>query len=341
MSIRLLIIIALAACLIPAAAAQEAAECEAGFRLFEHELLATDPVCIPENPQRIVALDHSAVELLLFTDKEIAGTFDLFVRDELIGALPALTDELEGIEGIGWPANLEQLLEIGPDLIVAYSNETLPYEELSKIAPTVISSVSLAEGSWQTTTEFWSQVYGLQDLYAEFEEVYNARLAELQEALGEDRGDLEASLVLASSYYNMIYTADAPLSLLLEEVGFSRPESQALNSEDSLATYGATTYAFLSDETLSLADGDVIFLMTFPVLGEEATAASEQYLEEFQSNPLWQSLGAVKNGQSYVVDSYWVRANTYLQANAILDDLFALLTDTESTIPNPIAAFEE
>ena len=35
--------------------------CEAGFRLFDHEYLAGDPVCIPEDPQRILALEISAL----------------------------------------------------------------------------------------------------------------------------------------------------------------------------------------------------------------------------------------------------------------------------------------
>ena len=36
----------------PLAAAQEPQTCEAGFRLFDHELLVGEPVCIPENPER-------------------------------------------------------------------------------------------------------------------------------------------------------------------------------------------------------------------------------------------------------------------------------------------------
>ena len=37
-------------------AAQEATECEEGFRYFDHEFLATDPTCIPENPERVAYL---------------------------------------------------------------------------------------------------------------------------------------------------------------------------------------------------------------------------------------------------------------------------------------------
>jgi len=315
--------------------------CEAGFHLFDHEMLATDPVCIPDDAQRIVALDNAAAELMLFTDKEILASFGVFTKDEMTAALPALTDEFADMQTLEWPLNLELLLEMKPDLILAYNNETMPYDELSKIAPTVIFSADVTQGNWRVATEFWSEVLGVEDVYAELLDTYNARIAELQEALGEDRGNTKVSLVLASSYFNMIYLADSPTGSVLADVGLGRPESQALNSEEGVATYQNATYAYLSDETLNLADGDVIYVFTFPVLGEDVIAASDQYLKDFGANPLWQSLSGVQSGNVHFVGSYWTRGNTYLLANAIIDDLFATLTDTQSTIPNPIAAFED
>lgn len=337
--LHLAVVAALLALLTVSAVHAQSTECEEGFRLFDHELLATDPVCIPENPQRIVSLENAATELLLFTDKEIVGTFQAFTKDELSATLPALESKLEPIPGFDWPINLESLLTISPDLIAAYSNETMPYDQLSQIAPTVIFGADVAEGDWKAATEFWSEVFNVQDVYTEMLATYDARVADLKTALGDRAADTQVSLVLASSYFNMIYTADAPTSRILQDVGFTRPESQALNSEESLAAYGNTTFAYLSDETLNLADGDIIFLFTFAA-GGDAAAASDQYLADFQANPLWQSLSAVKAGNAFPVGYHWTRGNTYLQANAILDDLFRYVAKTEPTIPNPIETFD-
>lgn len=324
---------------ITAVRAQETTTCEPGFRLFDHELLATDPVCIPENPQRIVSLENAATELLLFTDKEIVGTFQAFTKDELSATLPALESKLQPIPGFDWPVNMENLLTLSPDLIAAYANETMPYDQLSQIAPTVIFNAGIAEGDWKTATEFWSDVFNVKDIYDDMAATYDARVAELKAALGDTASTTKVSLVLASSYFNMIYTADAPTGRILQDVGLARPDSQALNSEESLAKYGNTTFAYLSDETLNLADGDVIFLFTFPAYGADAVTASDQYLQDFQANALWQSLAAVKAGKAYPVGYHWTRGNTYLQANAILDDLFHLIAQTEPTTPNPITEF--
>lgn len=320
--------------------AQGTTECPAGMHLFDHELLATDPVCIPDNAQRVVVFENAAAELLLFTDKQIVGTFDAFTKDELTAAVPVLADRLAPLPGMGWPANLELILSEKPDLIAAYENETFPYDELSKIAPTVIFKAGIAEGNWQTATEFWSEVFNVPDLYQNMLDTYNARVAELQSALGDDRANRKVSLVLASSYFNLIYTKDSPAGYILQDVGLGRPDSQNLNSEESKAAYENTTFAYLSDETLNLADGDDIIVFTFPVVGE-AVAASDQYLKDFAANPLWQSLSAVKAGHVYAGSYAWARGNTYLLANAILDDLFKFLANTEPTIPNPAIALAE
>lgn len=76
-------------------AAQET-ECEAGFRLFDHEYLATDPVCIPEDPQRILALEISALEMTLFTGKELVGTAN-WLHDEVPVLMPELAPALVSV----------------------------------------------------------------------------------------------------------------------------------------------------------------------------------------------------------------------------------------------------
>jgi iron complex transport system substrate-binding protein len=50
------------------------ADCEAGFRLFDHEGLATVPVCVPIAPERIIALDMASVGATLLTPKTLVAT---------------------------------------------------------------------------------------------------------------------------------------------------------------------------------------------------------------------------------------------------------------------------
>ncbi len=71
--------------------------------------LAGDPVCIPENPQRILALEISALETVLFTGKELVGTAN-WLHEEVPVLMSELGTDLEGIADTGYPANLEAAL---------------------------------------------------------------------------------------------------------------------------------------------------------------------------------------------------------------------------------------
>lgn len=321
--------------------AQDAAtECEEGFWLFDHERLATDPVCIPENPQRIISLDMPGTEYLLLNDIPIVGVFG-YAADEIAAITPGLADDLADIPTFDWPPNLELATELNPDLIIAFKDSSLFYSGMEEIAPLVVYDAAYAT-DWKSSTEFWSEVFQQEDAYDEMLATYEARVAELQEALGEDRGEIEVSAFVPSDSYPMIWLVDSAQGVILQDVGLGRPASQAVTFADGEYVDGGADYGFvaISQEALDLADGDEIFIFTYAVTDPEEAAVLQQGLEDFnENNVLWQTLSGVREGNVHIVGPHWFRAQTYLAANLILDDLFATLTDVEPTIPSPAAEF--
>jgi iron complex transport system substrate-binding protein len=310
--------------------------CQSGYRLFEHDLLATDPVCIPENPKRIVALDLTAAELTLFTDQSLVGTFDWIVLD-LGVTMPELKDDLADVTQIGWPANLETILALKPDLIASYTDDSLVYDELSAIAPTVTLSKPL--GDWRVSTEFWSDVFNVPDVYAQMQSTYKSRVEALQTALGPDRGDVKVSVVHSSPYFTWFPLPDSPQGRLLSDVGLGRPEAQSLTGDAAMKAYGSTESATISDETLNLVDGDVILLFSYANDDPEIVAANQAHFDELEAKPVWKSLKAVQEGHVCKVGPQWYRAASYLVVNRMIDDLFTCVAHIEPTIPDPIAGF--
>lgn len=310
---------------------QDTTDCEEGFRLFEHEYLAGDPVCIPENPQRILALEMSAVEAVLFTDKTLVGTAD-WIHGEIPVLLPELAPALEDIADTGYPANLEAALLADPDLILAVDGD-IDLVAGNEIAPIVMPIAGL-EHNWRLSMEFWSEVLGTQDLFAEMVANYDARVAEFQEAFGEDDpAELEISVVGTSSYGAYLWLEDTAPGVVLTDVGLGRPESQALSGEAAVEHYGTDRWILVSEETLNLADGDHIFVFTYATTDPETIETENAAMEEFKANPLWQALSATQADHVYYVGPYWWRAQTYLLANKVLDDLFTNLTDSSATTP--------
>jgi iron complex transport system substrate-binding protein len=313
-------------------------KCEAGFWLFDHERLATDPVCIPENPQRIISLDMPATEFMLLNDIPIVGVFG-YAADEISAVTPGLADELEGIPTFDWPPNLELVTELNPDLIIAFKDSSLFYEGMEAIAPLVVYDAAFAT-DWKSSTAFWSQVFRKEDVYAEMLATYEARVAELQAALGEDRDEIEVSAFVPSEDFPMIWLVDSAQGVILQDVGLGRPEAQAVTFDEGGYTDGGADYGWvaISTERLDLADGDEIFVFTWPSTDPEVMAENNRALRDFhEHNELWQTLEGVRAGNVHFVGPHWFRAQTYLAANLILDDLFAVLTDVEPTIPSPAA----
>ncbi len=317
-----------------AIASDAAAGCEADFRLFDHPLLTTAPVCLPEVPERVIALDMASVELTLLTGKTLLGTSN-WILNELPLLLPQFADSLSGVEDVGYPANLEKILLLDPDLILAVGGtdvgDTIDVQQALAIAPVVVAD-PLIYADWKLGTQFWSEVLNVPDFYAAMQANYAARVAELQAALGQP-DEIAVSVISASTYGISLWMPDTPPGAILADVGFARPEAQSLVGDAAFARYEAKQYVQISEERLDLADGDAIFYFTYAST-DPATADKEQaFIETFAQKPLWQALAAVKADKAFFVPGYWWRSQTYLLANKVLDDLFTHLANTSATTP--------
>lgn len=314
--------------------------CEDGFRLFDHEQLSTDPVCIPENPERIVTLDSQAFDLMLATEA--------ITPVGAIGFLESIYDRnfpymVEGkdITYVGFPANLEAILQLEPDLILGNEFRELEiYEELSAIAPTIVSDRQ-PNVFWEDNMRFLGEALNLS---AEVEDLlagYDARVATLAEAVG-DPAEIEISVV---RYFNrdaqvgmQIQLANAFSTDILADVGFARPETQSLSAEESEARFGHAVGATISLEELPLVDGQYLFAWAQGA-SAELDADNAEAWQQLADNPLWATLEAIQNEQAFQVGGHWVGWG-FAAAHEVLDDLFELVADVDpqDVSPNPFTS---
>jgi len=306
-------------------AAQDETVCESGFRLFDHEMLATDPVCIPENPQRVLALEIAALETVLFTDKELVGTAN-WLHNEYPIFFPEVAPLFEEISDTGYPANLEVALLATPDIILATDGD-IDVEAGNAIAPVVMVTPAY---DWKLMMEFWSEVLGTEDLYDEMFVNYETRIDEFQAAMPDSP---EISIIGASTYGPFMWLEDTAPGFVVADAGLARPESQALTSEAALERYDAAQWIEISEERYDLADADHIFVFNYATTDPETREKEDVWLEEFKAKPVWNALSATQAGNVYYVGPYWWRAQTYLLANKVIDDLFENLTDTTASTP--------
>lgn len=274
-------------------------------RLVQHTLGET---CVPHSPKRLVVLGSPTMVDAITLGIKPVGTILYFEQTP-----PYLEGKLDGIELVGTDdqPNLEKILTLKPDLIIAMNDWGLAYEKISQIAPTVVDDW---EGypSWKDHFDFVAKVLGRT---AESEQVwlqYEQRIEELREALGDRYQDIEISVLriccnrLASDVKNSFS------GIILDDVGLNRPMSQG-EEENGLV--------FFSEESLIDMDGDILFAIV------DEDKDSRVVFEQLQNSPLWHQLKAVQQEKVYPVNLATWRGGNPLAANAVIDDLFRYLVD--------------
>lgn len=302
-------------------AGQESTPCDAGFRLFDHEYLATEPVCIPENPQKVVVAWAFNVTALLRADVPIIGTNSIEFNQ---GQFPEWTDDLGQITDVGRPINLEVILGLSPDLIITSDFDAEGNEDaLSSIAPTVLFTW---EGThvWRDVAQLMFDAAGRLKEYDALMIEQETRAAELG-TLIDDPQAVELSIVNVRADRILLYTQYSPGGMIVEEVGFSRPEVQLWPDAESPAYLREISF-----EELQQADGDYILIFGGFALDEDAQVTLDELLE----SPLWQSLGAVQADRVYISNVNFAGGDIG-NAHAMLDELAAAFGVADDFSPNP------
>lgn len=258
-------------------------------------------------PKRIVVLVNGMVDISLTLGVKPVGAVESWVQTPWYHYLRA---DMAGVKSLGseLQPNIEAIVALKPDLIIgAKTRHEKIYSQLSAIAPTVFID-QLFE--WKENTELAAQVFNKEDKANAFMDDWNTRVADFKAKIG-DRANTEVSLV---RFYDdnsaRIYITGFAGSIL-NELGLKRPAAQ--QSPDKV---------FIdldSQEQIPLAEGDVIFDITSSNQGGEEFVTQE----EWQKNPLWGNLKAVKNGKYYKVnDITWNLSGGATAAKMVLDDLF-------------------
>ncbi|WOD36933.1 iron-siderophore ABC transporter substrate-binding protein [Nodosilinea sp. E11] len=275
-------------------------------RMVQHPLGET---CVPMQPSRVVALDHTAAVNLLSLGVMPAG-----VASNL---LPQLAERLPDVPRLGQSAqiNLEALAVLQPDLIIgAASDLEDTYDKLSAIAPTVAFEMQTT-ADWQQPFRFHGQVLGLEAEAEAVLEQYRQRVETLSNQRGNPPMQVSLVRVMAQSGQIGLYLKNCFGGSILADIGFERPPAQDEGTPDQ-----PPFTKLISREAMTQADGDVILLSTFGATPEIA-AEAEAELERLKTDPLWQSLKAVQQNQVYLIGHYWGAGNSPLAAEWVLDDV--------------------
>lgn len=273
---------------------------------------------IPNKPERVVILTNEGTEALLALGVKPVGAVQSWLGDPWYDHIKNQMEDVE-VVGLEHEVNVEKIAELQPDLIIGNKmRQEAIYEQLSQIAPTVFAET--LRGEWQENFKLYAKALNMEEKGKEVIAEYEAHVEEVKEKLG-DKVDQEVSVVRFMAGNTRIYYTDSFSGIILDQVGFKRAEHQkGLFTEDNKLGLFAIE---VGKEQIPEMDGDVIFYFTYAPNGDQEAIQTEK---EWTNDPLWQNLGAVKNGKVYKVDdAIWNTAGGVIAANLMLDDLVELL----------------
>lgn len=250
---------------------------------------AFGPVEVPEEPERVVALGWSDAETALALGVQPVGASDwLGFGGEAVGPwaegrydeAPEIIETLE--------PSLEAIAALDPDLILDTRSPATQdrYDALSAIAPTIgqPEGVGPYQTTWQQQLDLVGQALGREEESAELQAEVEQQFTEAAEANPQFEGTEVAVGAYTSEGFGAYVRGDTRVDFM-EALGFT--------NEAAIQDLAGESFSIsLSEEQVPLLDAPLT--VVFPIFVDAA---------QITSNPLWQSLPSVQQGNALVLEN--------------------------------------
>lgn len=282
-------------------------------RVIEHAMGKTE---IKGTPKRIVTLYQGATDIAIALGVKPVGVVESWVEQPIYEYLREDLGDTP-IVGLETQPNLEEIMKLKPDLIIASKlrHEKI-YEQLSKIAPTVTHETVF---KFKDTVELMGEAMNKEEDAEKLLVDWDNRVADFKKKITAKLGDewpIQVSVLNFRTDHARIYVTGFAGDIL-SELGFVRPESQKKAAQEGNVVLKLTT-----KESIPSMNADVFF--TFVADGHNADEeAIQRTYNEWTTHPLWNNLDAVKNDRAYIVDDVaWNMGGGLISANIMLDQIY-------------------
>lgn len=261
---------------------------------------------IPAEPKRIAALDYRVADSLLalgitpVATGSFAGTTDIPYMDG---------NPLKDAVNLGDAPNLEAVLAAQPDLIIGTDVQTIAYESLTQIAPTVI--VSVTPKDWQTALRELGQMLGRERQADDWIKQYTAKAEEAKKQMSGRIGPNETVMFLRvlKKEYRLYGERQLTGTLLYQDLGLKAPpQVSAIEGVNKV----------ISMEMLPEINPDYILLDVGAVASGGDKQGEALYNDLLQS-ALWKNMKAVQNNHVYRVPDWFFRTDFPIARGKSLD----------------------
>ena len=252
---------------------------------------------LDKTPSRVVALEYSFVDALAQVGVSPVGVADDNKVDRI---LPQVREKIAAWQSVGTRSqpSLEVIASLKPDLIIADpSRHTAVFEELKKIAPTVMfdSRHESYQENLETAQKIGDLVGKSSEMKAKINE-HNDYIANIAKNLGVQ--GKKASFGTSREDKFNIQNHNGYVGSFLTTLGFAPTK---LNSDQA--------FVEINLEQLVMEKPEYLFIAHY---------RDESIARKWEAEPLWKAIPAVKANHVYSVDSdMWARGRG-LEASKIM-----------------------
>ena len=252
---------------------------------------------LDKTPSRVVALEYSFVDALAQVGVSPVGVADDNNVDRI---LPQVREKIAAWQSVGTRSqpSLEVIASLKPDLIIADpSRHTAVFEELKKIAPTVMfdSRHESYQENLETAQKIGDLVGKSAEMKAKINE-HNDYIANIAKNLGVQ--GKKASFGTSREDKFNIQNDNGYVGSFLTTLGFAPTK---LNSDQA--------FVEINLEQLVMEKPEYLFIAHY---------RDESIARKWEAEPLWKAIPAVKANHVYSVDSdMWARGRG-LEASKIM-----------------------
>ena len=252
---------------------------------------------LDKTPSRVVVLEYSFVDALAQVGVSPVGVADDNKIDRI---LPQVREKIAAWQSVGTRSqpSLEVIASLKPDLIIADpSRHTAVFEELKKIAPTVMfdSRHESYQENLETAQKIGDLVGKSSEMKAKINE-HNDYIANIAKNLGVQ--GKKASFGTSREDKFNIQNDNGYVGSFLTTLGFAPTK---LNSDQS--------FVEINLEQLVMEKPEYLFIAHY---------RDESIARKWEAEPLWKAIPAVKANHVYSVDSdMWARGRG-LEASKIM-----------------------
>ncbi|WP_442950276.1 ABC transporter substrate-binding protein [Paenibacillus sp. E194] len=192
---------------------------------------------------------------------------------------PSLSKQIagKGIQDLGMETNLEKLLAVQPDLIIAADDMKEQYERLSQIAPTVIFPQA---GEWRETLKQIAEVIGEEEKAEQVLAEFDRKSAEYKEKLAFRQYE-SVLFTMYSDKEMFVMWNDGRFDPFYKGLGLKPVEAAQANGQITL-------------ESLAALNPDHLF-----VINNWQKPIQGGVREAMKISKVWNSMNAVKNNRVY------------------------------------------